>query len=187
MEVAPKLAAILCSLFCVAAATAIAVSQPCWGVARNHLGSFLSPCEQSTDPDDYGLFRRIPDGCNSTVDCTYFVGMRVNEDDSSYLDFFLTGTTTGWLAIGFSPSRSMVSGLARAKPQGVIFLLQQDSDVVGCAVEQSSGDVVALDTYNEVGRLNNALDPGEVGSTHLCTNVLCLTLSFVECSRQILL
>ena len=64
---------------------------------------------KSTDPNDYGLFRRIPDGCDPTTTCVYFVGLQVNANDSAYLDVYLTGQATGWLAIGFSKTKSMVS------------------------------------------------------------------------------
>ena len=76
-------------------------SQPPW---------LPAPCVQSTDPDDYGLFRAIPDGCDAaTTRCIYFSGLRVNEGDSSYLDVYLSANDTGWVAIGFSVSNSMVS------------------------------------------------------------------------------
>lgn len=123
-----KTAAILCALFCAVAAV---------------------PSTPSTDPSDYGLFRRIPDGCDPSTNCTYFVGMEVNSDDRSYLDFIMTGEAEGWLAIGFSTSRSM-----------------QDSDVVGCIVD-SDGMVEAIDTYNEVAIFNNTIDTGGQGDIML--------------------
>ena len=64
---------------------------------------------QSTNPEDYGLFHRIPDGCNANTNCTYFVGLRVNEANDSYLDVYLSGVATGWVAIGFSKTANMVS------------------------------------------------------------------------------
>ena len=64
---------------------------------------------QSTDAADYRLQRREPDGCNPD-DCDYFLGVDTNSGNSSYLDFYLVGRATGWVAVGFSPTANMVSG-----------------------------------------------------------------------------
>ena len=64
---------------------------------------------QSEDPSDYGLTRSIPSGCVPDTDCTYFAGLRLNPNDSSYLDVYLASNAQGWVAIGFSDTPSMVS------------------------------------------------------------------------------
>ena len=65
----------------------------------------------TTAPEDYGFTWRDPVGCTAGVNCEYFVGIQYNQDNASYLDFHLEGLPNwgGWVAIGFSASRSMVS------------------------------------------------------------------------------
>ena len=93
----------------------------CLFLVYSSISLFLPRCEQSTDPSDYGLFRRIPDGCDPSTNCTYFVGMEVNSDDRSYLDFIMTGEAEGWLAIGFSTSRSMVGCCSSGQRLSLLF------------------------------------------------------------------
>jgi hypothetical protein len=99
------------------------------------------PGTPSTDPSAYDLRYRIPSGCDPTTNCTYFVGLEVNANDSSFLDVFLTAPVAGWVAVGFSPTPSM-----------------PDSNVFGCIVRDS--EVEVIDTYNvPTGPNNNVLDP----------------------------
>ena len=127
------------------------------------LSCLLIPNAQSMDPDDYPLFRRISDNCVPNTTCTYFVGLVVNANDSDYLDFYLSGAATGWVAIGFSPSPSAVRVCAAACSPAVSLLhLQRGADVVGCSVE-SSGAVLAIDTYISVTLPNNNILDAEVG------------------------
>jgi hypothetical protein len=72
------------------------------------------PGTPSTDPSAYDLRYRIPSGCDPTTNCTYFVGLEVNANDSSFLDVFLTAPVAGWVAVGFSPTPSMVRVETRA-------------------------------------------------------------------------
>ena len=69
----------------------------------------LSSYLQSDDPQDYLLFRRDPPGCDANINCMYFVGLRANEANNSYLDVYLSGEADGWVAIGFSETANMVS------------------------------------------------------------------------------
>ena len=42
------------------------------------------------------------------VTCDYFLGIRTNDNDPTYLDFVLEGSATGWIAVGFAQSPAMV-------------------------------------------------------------------------------
>jgi hypothetical protein len=125
------------------------------------------PGTPSTDPSAYDLRYRLPTGCDPTTDCTYFVGLEVNANDSSYLDVFLTAPVAGWVAVGFSSTPSM-----------------PDSDVFGCIV-QDSDSVEAIDTYNvpaaSSADYNSVLDPGQndivLGSGELENGTITCTFS----------
>ena len=74
------------------------------------MSNVLTKCAlQSLDPESYGLRRRAPDGCEPNATCDYFVGISVNIGDPSYIDVYLSGLATGWVAVGFSPTNNMVS------------------------------------------------------------------------------
>ena len=129
---------------------------------------------QSTDAAGYRLRRRDPDGCDPD-DCDYFLGVDTNSGNSSYLDFYLVGEATGWVAVGFSPTANMVSGhslpcwavcvrvsiscitvslslfptLSRPLPP-----LQLDADVLGCSVDRNGDNPLVIDTYNPGSRTN---------------------------------
>ena len=49
----------------------------------------------------------LPKGCHRH-DCEFFVGIRLNNGDRNLLDFVLEGQTSGWVALGFSKTASMV-------------------------------------------------------------------------------
>ena len=38
----------------------------------------------------------------------FYLGSRVNDDNDNFMDFQMEGKTNGWVAIGFSTSKSMV-------------------------------------------------------------------------------
>ena len=48
----------------------------------------------------------IPSNC--TANCDYFLGIRTNDNDPTYLDFVLEGNTHGWVGIGFTKTGTMV-------------------------------------------------------------------------------
>ena len=52
-----------------------------------------------------------------------FVGIETNEGDSDYLNFYIKGDAEAWVAVGFSPSLSMVRENMKSLKRGeVIFL-----------------------------------------------------------------
>ena len=62
---------------------------------------------QTRAPADYRLRYHDPEGCDPES-CDYFMGIDTNEGNSSFLNFYLTAETEGWVAVGFSESASMV-------------------------------------------------------------------------------
>ena len=57
----------------------------------------------------YRISVGIPTGCETDISmCTYFLGINTNSEDQSYIDFTLEGSATGWVAVGFSDTPSMV-------------------------------------------------------------------------------
>ena len=80
-------------------------SKPCQNLAgTNSLPLSL----QNVPPEDYRLTSRIPAGCTPTMDCSYFMGIRTNTN-SSFLDIYLEGVSTGWVAVGITSSANMVN------------------------------------------------------------------------------
>ena len=59
-------------------------------------------------PDDYRLQVLSPDGC-SRSSCNLFIGIDTNTGDDRYIDIYMEGTAEGWVAVGFSDTRNMVS------------------------------------------------------------------------------
>lgn len=66
------------------------------------------PLVQETS--SYRISVSIPKGCEkkSISKCDYFLGINMNSEDSSYVDFTLEGKAKGWVAVGFSDTPSMV-------------------------------------------------------------------------------
>ena len=62
---------------------------------------------QVRDPEDYRLTFRTPEGCNVT-NCTSFVGIDTNTGNPGILDIYMEGEAQGWVAVGFTDTRSMV-------------------------------------------------------------------------------
>ena len=58
--------------------------------------------------EDYRLTFRQPPGCQ-LANCSVVVGIDTNTGDPTVLDIAMQGVAGGWLAVGFSPSQSMVS------------------------------------------------------------------------------
>ena len=65
-------------------------------------------CTQMRDPELYRLSFRHPADC-ALPNCNAFIGIDTNTGDPSLLDITMQGLAGGWLAIGFSPTPSMVS------------------------------------------------------------------------------
>ena len=62
---------------------------------------------QVRDPLAYRLIFRSPDGC-APSQCDIFIGIDTNTGNSGYLDIYMEASTTGWVAVGFSDTRTMV-------------------------------------------------------------------------------
>ena len=63
---------------------------------------YVGDCSsQNADTIRYSFTYGTPGG-------SYFFGARVNPDNANYLDMRLEGDTTGWVAIGFTETHSMV-------------------------------------------------------------------------------
>ena len=45
-------------------------------------------------------------------DCLVFAGIDTNSGNQDYLDFYLSGQAESWVAVGFTPTRSMVSSIS---------------------------------------------------------------------------
>ena len=67
------------------------------------------PYYQVRAPEDYRLTFRTPSGCNIS-NCTSFVGIDVNAGNGAFLDIYMEGEAQGWVGVGFSVTRDMVSG-----------------------------------------------------------------------------
>ena len=65
------------------------------------------PHAQTTAPGDYPLVFKFPEKCG-VRDCTVYVGIQSNEGNASYLDFYIEGDAKAWVAVGFTPTPSMV-------------------------------------------------------------------------------
>ena len=52
----------------------------------------------------------------------YFFAARMNDENSEYVDIHLEGTTEGWVAVGFTTSKTMVSILYLIRLQSNNFL-----------------------------------------------------------------
>eukprot|EP00731_Ephydatia_muelleri_P018004 Em0011g44a len=89
-----------------------------------------APCPSAPPPDAvYRFTATIPPNCISN--CDYFLGIRTNDNDPTYLDFMLEGSTTGWIGIGFTKTGSMAA-----------------ADVLGCIVHLASSVVSIVDDWN---------------------------------------
>ena len=60
------------------------------------------------DPEDYRLTFRTPANC-LLDQCNVFVGIDTNAGNSDYLDITMQGVASGWLAVGFTITQSMVN------------------------------------------------------------------------------
>ena len=65
---------------------------------------------QIRNPENYRLTFRTPPNC-LLDECRVFVGIDTNVDNPAFLDITMQGVAEGWLAVGFSPTQSMVGSL----------------------------------------------------------------------------
>lgn len=63
---------------------------------------------QVRNPLDYRLIFREPSGCEPSQ-CRIFIGIDTNTGNNSFLDIYMEGEASGWIAVGFSDTQSMVS------------------------------------------------------------------------------
>ena len=50
----------------------------------------------------------LPQGCEQSEDCSYFLSLGVNPSNDSFVDFYLEGDLDGWVGVGFSLDQLMV-------------------------------------------------------------------------------
>ena len=98
---------------------------------------------------DYPLEYRNPSNCNVS-DCAVYVGIAVNSSDSNYLDFYIEGDATSWVAVGFSTTFNMVRVDKRLKIDLLFYynLPQPNTDVFACNRISGGDEVEVLDTFN---------------------------------------
>ena len=65
---------------------------------------------QNRAPLDYRLRIRDPPGC-APSECDLYVGIDTNTGNAEFLDIYIEGNAQGWVAVGFSDSRDMVSNI----------------------------------------------------------------------------
>jgi hypothetical protein len=63
---------------------------------------------QRNAPDDFRLIMKEPSSCNVS-DCSMFVSIDTNEGNEEYLNFYIEGDASAWVAVGFSSTPNMVS------------------------------------------------------------------------------
>ena len=105
----------------------------------------------------------IPAGCDPS-NCDYYLGIRTNDEDPEFLDFMMVGKAQGWIAIGFSLKQEMVDpfGLMCVPLMFPMYPSQPDADVLACAVNPDTSQVVVMDTYNVPDDHNNIPDTIQV-------------------------
>lgn len=122
-------------------------------------GSYGSLCPPG--PDDaaeWRLLATMPPGCNRS-DCQFYLAIRTNDNDSSYLDFAMEANAMGWLAVGFAPHPSM-----------------PNADVFAC-VYIDNMTVEVLDTHNPPEKYTNEIDT----INDLCVHTKGVNNSRVSC------
>ncbi|KAL5517390.1 hypothetical protein EMCRGX_G002931 [Ephydatia muelleri] len=68
-------------------------------------------CPNTPAPDgvDYPLVLSIPTGCERSQ-CSFYVAIRVSDEDQEFLDFKMQGRASGYIAIGFGKQKSRMVG-----------------------------------------------------------------------------
>ena len=119
---------------------------------------------QRRNAEDYRLRYRNPRGCSPNT-CHYFMGINTNTENKSYLDFYLVGQTTGWVALGFSETDGMVSFKCfhASLQHSLIPSMQLYSDVLGCNL-YAKGIPLIADSYNPKEQRMNVLDDSEIAT-----------------------
>lgn len=112
---------------------------------------------QTTSPSDLPLVFKHPTSCNVS-DCDIYVGIERNAGNDHYLNFYIEGNASSWVAVGFTSTPSMVSTCTKMCLQllniDVCTKLQFSADVLACNLDPN-GDVEVLSTWNaDSGRSN---------------------------------
>ncbi len=58
------------------------------------------------------MYLGVPNNCiknGQGSKCDIFVRMAPNKENESYVDFYMEGSLPGWVAVGFSNDKTMVS------------------------------------------------------------------------------
>ena len=95
----------------------------------------------------------------------------MNDENSDFIDIHLEGTADGWVAVGFTTSKTMVSILYVIGLQynNFLYLFQSDSDVLACKKDSTSDIVYAIDTWNPSAIYSaNIIDNNQIG---MCEHV----------------
>ncbi|KAL5487380.1 hypothetical protein EMCRGX_G019974 [Ephydatia muelleri] len=124
------------------------------------------PCPSSPAANAvYRFTATNPPNCVQSS-CDYFLGIRTNDNDPTYLDFMLEGSATGWIGVGFAPAQAMPS-----------------ADVLGCVVLATSSEVAIVDAWNIVGGYINVRDSIQ----NVCPHSASYSNGRIQCvfSRQI--
>ncbi|KAL5517518.1 hypothetical protein EMCRGX_G003076 [Ephydatia muelleri] len=116
--------------------------------------SHACPYDPAPDGVDYPLVLSIPTGCERSQ-CSFYVAIRVSDEDQEFLDFKMQGRASGYIAIGFGKQKSWMN----------------DADVFACAVNPNTSMVEAFDTYNPDGLSwtnKRDIDTSQVASRNVC-------------------
>ncbi|KAL5517546.1 hypothetical protein EMCRGX_G003106 [Ephydatia muelleri] len=114
--------------------------------------SHACPDDPAPDGVDYPLVLSIPTGCERSQ-CSFYVAIRVSDEDQEFLDFKMQGRASGYIAIGFGKQKSRMN----------------DADVFACAVNPNTSMVEAFDTYNDLSWTNKRdNDTSQVTSRNVC-------------------
>lgn len=83
------------------------------GVARQFNWLFFNDISVSALKESLPnlIYLGVPNNCIEGTDgsrCDAFLRMAPNEDNSSFIDFYLEGSLKAWVAVGFSENKNMV-------------------------------------------------------------------------------
>ena len=133
----------VCSLLLVLIVSAITADELSEGP-----GQLVCPLDQDSS-SSYWFTLPIPSGCNvsSTIQCSYYLAVRRNPVNGSFADFYLSATTQGYAAVGFSRDK-----------------LMGEDDVFGCKRDPQTGNISVVSAWNPAPqRAPNERDPSQRG------------------------
>ena len=133
----------MCFLLLVLSVSAVAADELSEGP-----GQLTCPPNQDSN-SSYWFALPIPSGCNesSTIQCSYYLGVRRNPVNASFADFHLSATTHGYVAVGFSRDKWM-----------------GEDDVIGCKRDPQTGTISVVSAWNPAPfHTPNERDPSQRG------------------------